>query len=321
MACRGSFFAMTLLLAAPALAQQVPVEKERVQDPVSAEIDRITAPLGGAWGVEARQIGGTGRFSYNARHRFHMASTVKLPLAAYVLHLVDQQRIRLDQMVSIEAGTLMGPGILSSWIKHEGVALSVANLLELTLTASDNDATDHLFALAGGPEAVARWLDQRGFREINVSRTIRETFEPAAGDQPILVDGADIRERATPAAMAAFLEELAQGKLLSAASTEFLLSTMTRSRTGVDRIPAFLPPGVSAAHKSGTLIGAGERVSTNSVGIVTAADGSRIVLAVFSGDVSGESDAAARDAAIAHIARLIYDHFLLAPRAGGRRER
>lgn len=64
------------------------------------------------------------------------------------------------------------------------------------------------------------------------------------------------------------LAQLADGRLLGAAHTQYLLKLMTRTATGTQRIKAGLPDEVSFAHKTGT-----QRRRTCDAGIVRMADG------------------------------------------------
>jgi len=115
------------------------------------------------------------RVSLNAQERFPMASSYKIPIAIEVLQKVDDGELRLDQMVTLEAYDLHpGSGTLSVLFNKPGVALSIRNLMELTLLISDNAATDVLMRLAGGPEAVMARLKALGISGIDVSRpTVR----------------------------------------------------------------------------------------------------------------------------------------------------
>ena len=104
--------------------------------------------------------------------------------------------------------------------------------------------------------------------------------------------------------MAALLARLFRGELLSRPDTDRVLDAMRRCATGATRLRAGLPKGTEVFDKTGTA-----RSCANDVGIATLPDGTHLVVAVFT---RGGRDAAARDGAIASVARAAWETF--APR-------
>ena len=94
------------------------------------------------------------------------------------------------------------------------------------------------------------------------------------------------------------------GKVLSKKSREFLLATMSRTRTGAGRLKGLLPKGTPVAHKTGTVGGV-----ANDVGFVTLPDGRRFAIVVFT--KSSTTSDADRDRAIAEVTRTLYDFYYL----------
>jgi beta-lactamase class A len=302
----GPFLALFLSLAAPAAAQP-PATQAADPARVQAEVRRIATAAGGTWGVAARDLS-TGRtLQLNAGERFKLASTLKAPLAAYALHLADQGRLSLEEPIRIAPKDLKEAGILERYFKHPGVAVSTLNLIELSLVAGDNAATDQVLARVGGPAAVTAWLRSRGYGDMRIDRSIRETFAPppARGAAP----DTSALDTTTPLAMSRFLADLYGGRLVSAERTALLLDIMTRTGTGAGRIPGRLPPGVKVPHKTGTLEGG----ATNDVGYIIAPEGRAVVIAVYSKGVSEDVDLETRERTIANIARAVWDGFLFGP--------
>jgi len=81
------------------------------------------------------------------------------------------------------------------------------------------------------------------------------------------------------------LAQLAQGQILTPASTDYLLKTMRRVKTGDRRLKAGFPPAIAFAHKTGT-----QRARFCDAGIVdiTSAIPPRqaVIVACVSGDAS-----------------------------------
>jgi beta-lactamase class A len=224
---------------------------------------------------------------------------------------------------------VVGEIAIAETFPHPGIQLSVANLMEVMITESDNTATDVCMGLAGGAAAVTENLRRLGITDFRVDRTTREILMDFYGlpgatpeivaeaikNNPALVMAqvdpnpdfeADPRDHATPLAMLKLLLAIDGGTAMSAESSKFLLGVMSRTRTGAGRIKGLLPKGASVAHKTGTAGGI-----ANDVGYVTLPDGRRFAIAVFTN--SNETPVSDRDRAIAEISRTLFDYFYLAP--------
>ena len=151
---------LALLLSSPAKAPAAPdVSLARLE----AELGRLAPAAGGAVGVAALHLESGRRVSLRPDERFPMASTYKVPLAVQLLWRVDRGEVGLADRLDLEAADLHpGSGLLTELFKAPGTALSVRNLLELTLRESDNSATDKLMAVAGGPAAVTARMRSLG---------------------------------------------------------------------------------------------------------------------------------------------------------------
>jgi len=300
---------------------------------VAAAIERVATKLAGRIGFAAQEIGGKEVIAVNGDESFVMASTYKVAIAAAVLDRVDRGELSLDQMVNITLDMMMiGDAALSDTFVHPGLQLSIANLIEVMITESDNTATDISMGLAGGPAAVTKYLRRLGITEVRGDRTTGEsigecdglpgpaTMKVAAeafktrpelattlGDRN-LDSEADSRDQATPLAMLQLLLAIDSGTAMSPKSREFLLGVMSRTRTGAGRLKGLLPRGTPVAHKTGTIGGV-----ANDVGYITLPDGRRFAIAVFTS--SSETSEANRDRAIAEIARSLFDYFLVAQKA------
>jgi len=221
---------------------------------------------------------------------------------------------------------IVGQVGLAETFVHPGLQLSVANLIEVMITESDNTATDTLMGLAGGPAAVTKNLRRLGITDFRVDRVTGEILRDVFGlpgqatpevvaeayrNRPELLTTqgdrnldfeADPRDHATPLAFLQLLLAIDSGKAMSAESRTFLLDVMSRTRTGAGRLKGLLPRGTPVAHKTGTTGGV-----ANDVGYITLPDGRRFAIVVFTN--SSETPEPDRDRAIAEIARTLFDHF------------
>ncbi|HKP28585.1 MAG TPA: class A beta-lactamase [Gemmatimonadales bacterium] len=321
--------AAAAVLAAPAAAQAGDPGLARLE----TELTRLSTIAGGTVGVGIHHLE-TGRELYlNADEPFPMASTFKVPVAYQLFTLVDQGKVRLDSMITVQPQDLHpGSGTLSNLFDDPGVSLSLRNLTELMLLISDNSATDMVLKAAGGGTAVNARLAQAGVSGISVDRpTIlliadamgvkglgpeetwsRQRFrelargttdaDRAAAREAFLKDR---RDTATPRGMTALLARIYKKDGLSPAMSDLLLDIMYRCETGNARIKGLLPPNLRVAHKTGTL----NMGIANDVGIIDLPDGAgHVALSVFVKEATGNADAQERQ--IAQVARAVYDYFV-----------
>ena len=274
--------------------------------PLLEELARIAAASKGTVGVTAIDLATGGVTAFNADERFKMASTFKVPVAAYALRMAQEGRLSLTEAIPVRREDMVEPGILFAHFRHPGVAISLLNAMELSITTSDNGATDMILGRVGGPAAVQAWLESRGYPDMNIgSRTMKGTFTSGVAPPPM---DPSLDRTVTPREMARFLADLHRGQLLAAEGTTTLLEMM--ERTVGERLALYLPPGTRVRHKTGTLLG-GEVVSVNDVGYVTRPDGTVVVMAVFIKNSPELVAHATRDKVIGHVARAIYDDIQL----------
>lgn len=277
-----------------------------------AEFARFATLTDGTVGIAVRDLGTGETLAYNGDTLFPMASTYKVAVAAKILSLLDAGSLSLEEK-----------------LPRLGRPVPVRTLLEMSLTLSDNEATDALVARAGGPQAVNDWVHAAGIKGLRVDSNTRDLLARAkvpgtgfgdeaamesglssaqrdARDMPNIGFAADPRDTATPRAMDDLLGAIRQGRVLRPQTSALMLSIMERCKTGKARLRAMLPPGTRIAHKTGTLNGLG-----NDTGIVTLPDGRMFVISVFvMKDHRGHE---MRDRIMAEAARAAYDYFLFAP--------
>lgn len=302
--------------------------------PVETEVARLATQVDGTVGVSAWRLDGDGpQVHLNPDDAFPMASTFKVAVAAAVLAKVDAGELALTTMVPVPMAMHVDSEVIADRFIHEGLSLSIHNLLEVMLTQSDNTATDVLVAQAGGPAAVTAWLRAQGVEGQRVDRNTRDLLlgfygireagpltkagvAELAKDPALLARSqqanrafdADPRDTSTPRAMSTLLTRLFKGEALSADSTQTLIQVMQRCRTCSDRLRGRMPAGTVVADKSGTLGG-----TVNDVGVVTLPDGSQVVISAFvKGSSAPRSD---RERVIAEIARTVRDYYLFLPKA------
>ena len=297
--------------------------------PLAALIARVATGLAGRMGFAAQEIGTDEVIAFHGDESFAMASTYKVAISTALLDRVDRGELSLGQMVDITRDMMVvGESALAETFVHPGIQLSVANLIEVMITESDNSATDVCMGLAGGPAAVTEKLRSIGITDQRVDRLtaeiLRDFYSLPAPATPEVVAEAyrnnpalvtetgtrnldfekDPRDHTTPLAMLQLLLAIDGGTAMSPESRAFLLETMSRTRTGVGRLKGLLPKGTPVAHKTGTTGGV-----ANDVGFISLPDGRRFAIAAYTN--SSETPESDRDRAIAEIARTLFDYFYI----------
>lgn len=267
--------------------------------PLEARIAALAGHEQGRIGVAAVDLASGQAIQILGDQPFPMASTSKVAIVATFLEGVDQGRFTLDQQfpLMVPVPSRKFDGTVAP--VRPGALLSAQGLIELTITRSDNQATDALLAAVGGPQAVNRWLAGAGIRNFRIDRDIATLVRDDGEVDP--ASSIDPRDSTTPLAMVQLLSGLYRGEWLRASSRAVLIGAMERCITGKRRIPAMLPEGALVAHKTGSL-----NNTSSDVGIIKTPDGRAMAVAIY---VTGQGTKANREARIATIARAIYDGY------------
>lgn len=311
------------LPAADAFGPARTVVQQTAEARLLGQFQRFATLTDGTVGISVKDLSSGETLALNGDMLFPMASAYKVAVAGRIFALVDAGQLTLADMLPPEPAQIGSIG-----------TLSVATLLDLMLTRSDNNATDILVARAGGPAAVNAWVAGLGIRGLRVDSNTADLLyramdlaprpgnfnrnvaaavaanpvlrERDARDTPNIAFARDPRDTATPAAMTDLVTAIRMGKALKPASTVAMLAIMEHCRTGRARLSGMLPPGTLVAHKTGSLNGTG-----NDTGIVTLPDGRLFAITVFvMQDHKGHD---VRDRIMAEAARAAFDYFLFAP--------
>lgn len=298
----------------PVQVQPVPpplTETRRDEPPpgLEAEIFELWRAFPGKTGIAVKRIDGGWTVSRRGDEFFPQQSVSKLWVAMTVLDQVDQGRISLNEPITIGRDDLtVFYQPLAARVQREGqITETVRSLLEQALASSDNSANDALLRRAGGPEAVHAFVErnklgrirfgpgerllQSGIAGVEWRQELSEgrRFQAARAQLPIEVRRrrleayvADPIDGASPEAIVDALGRLAREDLLSLDSTRLMMSILSRTKSGPNRLKAGVPAGWQFMHKTGT----GQDlppVSTgyNDVGIMIAPDGTRYAVAVM----------------------------------------
>ncbi|NJM49488.1 MAG: serine hydrolase [Sphingomonadales bacterium] len=302
--------------ASPVYPPPAPRSSNQSIDPALQQyIDEEWRRFPGKTGVAVLRIdGGGGMAGKRLQDLFPQQSVSKTWVAMTVLDQVDQGRLSLNQNVRITPDdvTLFYQPLEARVTRDGEVNETIARLLELAITTSDNTANDSLLRTAGGPEAVRAFIAKHGLGQIRFGPGERLLQSGIAGmewkqeysvGRRFYTARAEISydrrkaaldaylanpvDGASPEAIANALGRLAKGELLSPGSTRLMISLMERVKSGPNRLKAGVPAGWGFAHKTGT----GQVLSPvstgyNDIGIMTAPDGTRYAVVVMMADTT-----------------------------------
>jgi beta-lactamase class A len=285
-----------------------PIASQSPQGDVEKELERslklISDRANGTVGLSVVHIETGKTISINGKTRLPLYSVFKLPLAIAVLKDVEENRLRLDQKVHVTPADIVPGAPENTALWQKPVDYTISQLIDVSISRSDNTSSDKLLGLAGGPVKVTERLRALGFQELDIHSTVNEFAKTLAN--PNTGSAEDL---------ANLLAQLQQGKILQPTQQNLLIGFMQRTTTGLKRLRGDLPAGTLVADKTGS----GERdpttqvpKATNDVGIISLPAGrGHLAMAVL---VSGSSlTPAAQEKLIAELARAAYDAYAKEP--------
>lgn len=279
-----------ILLVSPAIAQQ----------PLQQQIRDIAADAHGKVSVACLLPGTPMDCDLNPTAHPPMQSVFKLPLAIVILHQVEQGKFSLDQRIPFRRSDLILPkpySPLQDKYPDAGVDVPLRDLLQMTVSLSDNTAADILLRLCGGAKTAGDYIASLGVTGFQLVDGERELH----ANKPL-----QYRNWFEPQGAVRLLRLINDRSPLTAEHTALLMNWMRSSRL-TSRLAGDLPKETEVAHKSGTSdVENGLAAATNDIGLVTLPDGRRLAIAVFVTDSTAAD--AARDKVIARIGRAIYDY-------------
>jgi beta-lactamase class A len=264
-----------------------------------AKIAGIAEAAAGRVGAAAAVLEGEKIFEFRPAEQFPMQSVYKLPIGMAVLSEVDRGRLKLENTIHVDPREYVSSGQHSPLRDShpKGADVMVAELLRLAVSESDGSASDVLLRVLGGAPVVMKYLQSLGVSEM----IVRDT-EMSLGHDSAL----QYRNWATPRSAIELLRAVGKAGTLSAGSQALLIQDMTGTTTFPGRLKGLLPPETLVAHKTGSSgTQSGIAAATNDIGIITLPDQRHLAVAVFVAD--SKADDAARDKAIASIARVAWD--------------
>ena len=302
-----------LAAAFPAAAMQAaparPAARALAPAPLAERIDQLGRAFPGRVGIAVQSVDQGWRTGWRDDELYPQQSVSKMWVALTAMDAVDKGRVRLTDPVTLTSGdlTLFNQPIAALVRAKGSHTTTLQALLVEAITKSDNTANDKLMRSVGGAEAVRRMIADKGLGTIRFyegERALQSRIAGLTWSQSYSVGDAFYRARnalplslrqslfnryiedpydgAAPRSIVDALARLKRGELLSPASTTRLLTIMSNTRTGKNRLRGGLKPGWTLAHKTGTgqVLGS-VQAGYNDIGVLTAPNGQSYAVAVM----------------------------------------
>ena len=285
---------------------------------VQSEIERRVRGFDGILGVSAIELATGETIAVNSDLRFPTASLIKVPVMVEVFHQIAEGKLRHDQVVTLRAADKAGDEPVVLNVMHDGLSLTVDDLLALMVAYSDNTATNLLVRLVTTAKVDERMVAY-GLTE---TKLFRPTFRDGHADVHPELEREFGLGMTTPREMAKLFALIADGKVVDRAASDRMIALMDgqQFREMIPRSLPFARDRVKVANKTGwdeekTVDANGRRGMIRTDAAYVRSDRARYVIAICARRVAdgdwGVDNAALR--AGAEISRIVYDHFARAP--------
>jgi beta-lactamase class A len=279
--------------------------KKNKTDLLRNKIEQIVSNKKAIIGISIIGDKGKDTISINGDKHFPMQSVFKFHIALAVLSEIDKGKLSLDQKIEISKDELL-PEDFWSPLRDDnpnGGIFSIKELIQYTVSHSDNTACDILIRLVGSPKKVEQYIKKNGISDIEINfneydmqsnweNMFKNWTTPKVASETLIL----------------FYEN--KNNILSKNSHNFFWQTNKETSTGNNRIKGQLPPETVVAHKtgwSGTNKETGITGAVNDIGIVFLPNGEYFFISVFITESKESFDI--NEKIISDIAKATYDFY------------
>jgi beta-lactamase class A len=269
---------------------------------LQASIERTTRSINATWGIFVKSLETGEEIAIDAERQMETMSTIKIPLMVEVFEQIKAGKFKLtDKYTFVQADSQPGTGTIQRL--DPGAVMTVKDLITMMIIVSDNTATEVLYRMVGGPEAVNARMDTLGLKRIRAMNVPSKWFpalRAAPATEQFYREGKHPFGLSTPREMGALLEMMERGTLVDKPSSDLMLRIM-RAQLYRTRIPRYVT-GYTIPHKTGDFL----PYVGDDVGMMEA-PGRTIVISIFTGNHFGSGDAL--ENAIGLVAKDVADYF------------
>lgn len=238
---------------------------------------------------------------YRSPLHYPLLSVFKLHVALAVLDRMSSHNLALDTPLPISKTELRADTYspLRDKFPNQNFIISVKELLQYSISLSDNNACDILINLAGGIEYINDYIQQLGIRSCHLSKTEADMHHD--------INNSQYCNWSSPCEVVSLLKMVDEKELFAKEYKDFLWQALIETRTGADKLKAQLPRNLVVGHKTGSSdrTADGKKIADNDAGFIVLPDGRKYYIAVFVMNSYETDDENAR--IIATISRMVYD--------------
>ncbi len=281
---------------------QQPQPQQTPQQRLQASVERTTKSVNAAWGIYVKSLESGEEIAIDADRQMETMSTIKIPLMIEAFEQIKAGKFKLtDKYTFAQADSQPGTGTIQRL--DPGAVMTVKDLITMMIIVSDNTATEVLYRMVGGPDAVNTRMQAMGLqktRAMNVPSKWFPELRAAATTEQFYREGKHPFGLSTPREMGRLLEMMERGTLVDKASSDLMLRIM-RGQLYRTRIPRYLT-GYTIPHKTGDFL----PYVGDDVGMLEA-PGRTIVVSIFTGNHFGSGEML--ENAIGLVARDVGEYF------------
>ena len=285
-----------------AVPLQTPTPPPAPLQRLEASIQRTTRSINATWGIYVKSLETGEVIAIDADRQMETMSTIKIPLMIEVFEQIKAGKFALtDKYTFVQADSQPGTGTIQRL--DYGAVMTVKDLITMMIIVSDNTATEVLYRMVGGPDAVNARMQALGLkttRAMNVPSKWFPAQRSAPTTEQFYREGKSPFGFSTPREMGTLLEMMERGTLVDKPSSDLMLRIM-RGQLYRTRIPRYIT-GYTIPHKTGDFL----PFVGDDVGVLEA-PGKTIVLTVFTGNHFGSGEAL--ENAIGLVAKDVADYF------------
>ena len=261
---------------------------------LEARLTEMADSLDGFVGIYVKDLTTGEEIAIRADSLFPTASMIKVPIMLTLFDRMNRGELSYQQELIYKDSLFYSDEDMVGEFKDSASVL-LSEMVELSITNSDNTASLWLQELAGTGVAINEWLSGHGFENTRMnSRTPgrRGNWEQYGWGQT------------TPREMARLLEMIRNGEAVSAAASEEMYRVLTRIYWN-DEALSQIPPTVQVASKQGAV-----SASKSEVVLVNAPSGDYLFCVITNNqaDVRWERNNAGAEL-IRRISKLLWDTF------------
>lgn len=220
-----------------------------------SEIERTLQGIPGSISFYYKNLVTGEELTYREDEKMYAASVIKLYIMADAFYRIQQGELNPDQMVTMKKEYYV-PSCGAVAYMHEGLEVTVMDLITLMIIFSDNTATNVLIDLLG-MDRINEEIHQMGMEQVWLRRKMFDLEKSRQG----------IQNQITAKQTGILLQRMYEGTLVDRASSQKMLSILKNQQLN-GKIPFYLHALDSSpdiAHKTGEDTGI-----THDVGIVYA---------------------------------------------------